>query len=69
MLLLCRFRTSVTESDVSVMEFRVLAQIFDLSALNVIPFFGNEAPILDKSNFAGRQLEYLLKVILIGKTC
>lgn len=36
MPLLCRLRTSVTESDVSVMEFTVLAQILHLSALNVI---------------------------------
>lgn len=40
-LLLCRFRTGVAESDVSVTEFMVPAQVVDLPDLNVIPLFGN----------------------------
>lgn len=41
LLLLCRFRTGVAESDVSVMEFMVPTQVVDLSDLNMIPLFGN----------------------------
>lgn len=40
-LLLCRFRTGTAESDVSVTEFMVPAQVVDLSDVNVRPLFGN----------------------------